>query len=101
MALSIADEFEVRCGECGSTLRYRVGHATFHVLGVPTPPVAITPLDRQQAASFEGCPHGRDNCAGVKAAMARLHQMPEYVKWRHRPEVAAWYDRLEARRPAQ
>lgn len=101
MTLAIGDEFEVRCDECGATLRYGVGPTMFHFLGAPTPPVSVTPLDRQPGASFEGCPRGRDDCAGVNAARARLQEMPEYAEWRRQPEVAEWYDRLERRRPGQ
>jgi hypothetical protein len=95
MALAIGDEFEVCCGECGAKLRYAIAPTTLHYVGVPTPPVGITPLDPQPGASFEGCPHGRDDCSGVNAARARLHDMPAYAEWRKQPEVTKWFDRSE------
>jgi hypothetical protein len=102
MALSIGDVFEIHCGDCGATLKYRVDEQPLAVfIAAPTPPVSVRPLDRQPGASFEGCPHGRDDCDGVTTALARLHDVPQYAEWRHQPEVAAWYHRLEVRRPAQ
>jgi hypothetical protein len=94
MTLAIGDEFEVCCDECGKTLRYGVGRTMFHLLGAPTPPVSVTPLDRRPGASFEGCPNGRDDCAGINAARARLHEVPAYAEWRRQPEVTEWFARF-------
>ena len=98
MALAIGDVLEILCGECGATLRYQVHAQPIAIfIGAPNSPVHLTPLDRQPDAGFEGCPQGRDDCAAITAALARLHEVPEYAKWRKQPDVANWYDQLDKR----
>jgi hypothetical protein len=93
MALAIGDVFEVSCGECGATLQYRVDAQPVAIfIGAPSSPVNLRPVNRQPGATFDGCPHGRDDCAGVTAALARLHEIPEYAEWRQQPDVAKRYD---------
>ena len=93
MVLANGDVSEVSCGECGATLQYRVDAKTLATfIGAPSSPVNPRPIDRQPGATFEGCPYERDDCAGVTAARARLHEIPEYTEWRQQPDVATWYD---------
>jgi hypothetical protein len=93
MSLAIGDVFEVSCNECGATLQYRVDAQTLATfISAPSSPVNLRPINRQPGARFVGCPRERRDCAGVTAALARLHEIPEYAEWRQQPNVAKWYD---------
>lgn len=93
MSLAIGDMFEVSCDACGATLQYRVDAQTLATfIGAPSSPVNLRLINRQPGATFGGCPHERDDCAGVTAALARLREIPEYAEWRQQPDVAKWYD---------
>ena len=77
MSLAIGDVFEVSCDECGATLQYRVDAQTLATfIGAPSSPVNLRLINRQPGATFGGCPHERDDCAGATAALARLHEIP-------------------------
>ena len=71
MSLAIGDVFETSCDECGATLQYRVDAQTLATfIGAPSSPVNLRLINRQTGATFGGCPHERNDCAGVTAALA-------------------------------